>query len=252
MKILIVDDEIDAREALHILLKNYCPDDNEYYFASDVKEAVKKISTEQPQIVFLDVEMPVHRGFELFNFITNPTFATIFVTAYDQYAIKAFEVSALDYILKPVEPSHLIRAYNKAKEELEAVSLRERLEVLKNQITGSMANSKIVIPVAFGYEFVEASNIICVKADGAYSEIIMEGGANIVLSKRLNQLEEILPKDSFYRLNRSYVVNVNKIQLISKKEGGLVALSNGMEMPIQKESREQLIELLGARDQDKT
>ncbi|MEL6638988.1 MAG: LytTR family DNA-binding domain-containing protein [Bacteroidota bacterium] len=244
MNILLVDDEFNARESLHILLENYCPGPDQYFFAEDVRQALGVLADESIDVVFLDIEMPIHKGFELFNFIPNPSFSVVFVTAYDHYAIKAFEVAALDYILKPVEAQHLIRAYHKARDKNSQEQIQERLAILYQGIHQTPRNERIAIPIAFGYEFIEASDIVCVKANGAYSEIMLERGNPLHLSKRLNQVFEILPPSVFYRVNRSYIVNVNKIKSLSKKDGGFLQLTNQVEILLSKKVREALIDKL--------
>jgi len=242
MKLLIVDDEIDAREALHALLLNYCSNDDQYFFAASVSEALNVIREEAPDLVFLDIEMPEHKGIELFEFVPDPKFQVIFVTAYDQYAVKAFEVAALDYLLKPVEPKKLVRAYHRAAENKRSESLKTQVALLSSQLKGNIESPKIAIPVAFGHQFVKADHIVGARADGAYTELWLEGEDNLYLSKRLNLVAELLPTSQFYRLNRSYVVNLSKVTGISKKDGGMVYLSNGEEIPVNRETREKLME----------
>ena len=247
MKILIVDDELDAQNALHTLLLNYCNSADSYLFANNVVEAVNVIRKEEPNLVFLDVEMPRHSGFELFDFIKEINFQVVFVTAYDQYAIKAFEFSAIDYLLKPIEPKRLVNAYNRAAEKENHNDLRDRYIQLKNALTNNFNDYKITIPVAFGEEYIMASQIIAAKADGAYTELILEDKENLFLSKRISLIEKLFDDSNFYRLNRSYMVNLNKITKISKKDGGVVYLTNGYEIPINKEVRDKLSQKMNQR-----
>ncbi|MCT4582970.1 MAG: LytTR family DNA-binding domain-containing protein [Flavobacteriales bacterium] len=243
MKILIVDDEAGARETLRLLLENFISGKNEILEAESVPKAVKVIHEFNPELVFLDIEMPEYTGFDLFKFIPNPSFSVIFSTAYNEYALKAFEVSAIDYLLKPIIADRLVQAVNKVVKRNRSALTPDQIKTIKSlHEERSLDSSKLVIPVSQGYNFIRKDEILYAKADGSYTRIYLKGKDDLYLSKRLNLIEEVLKDECFVRINRSYIINFNKIAHISRALGGMVRMEDGHEISLSKEKRDFLIE----------
>lgn len=232
---ILVDDEINARENLRILLNNFCSNVKILGEATNVDEAVFAIKKYQPQIVFLDIEMPQKNGFQLLEEFDEIKFHVIFVTAYDSYAIKAFQVSAIDYLLKPIDISLLEKAIKKAEKYIENNSQGSRINLLqenKKEIT------KIAIPYKSDYAIVNVNDILFIEADRMYSVIYTVKGKEFVVAKKLNYYEALFSeKVVFIRVHRSWIVNINEIDTYSKKEKKIV-LKTKFKVPVSKSYKE--------------
>jgi two-component system LytT family response regulator len=238
---ILVDDEINARENLRFLLKDFCENINVLAEAANVDEAVIQIKKYKPQIVFLDIEMPQKNGFQLLKEFDEINFHVIFVTAYDSYAIKAFQVTAIDYLLKPIDVSLLEKAIKKAEKQIGNNSQGARINLLqenKKEIT------KIAIPYKSDYAIVNVNDILCIEADRMYSIIYTVKGKEFVVAKKLNYYETLFSsKEMFVRVHRSWIVNTNHIDTYSKKEK-IVMLSSELKVPISKSYKESFETLL--------
>lgn len=247
LNILIVDDERDARETLQLLIENFCNDVDIVAYAEDVPSAVKQLQSQQIDLVLLDIEMPVYSGFQLFDFIKNPSFGVIFTTAYDRFALKAFEVSAIDYLLKPIEADRLIIAIDKFRRKKAFQNYNERLNLFKESYENDNTTAKkIAIPVAHGFEFVKTEDIVYVQADGAYSEVHLVDERKIHLSKRLSIMDDLLGDSCFFRCNRSYIININHIKRFEKTEGGNITMSDDHRIPLSKDKKNTFEKLLSS------
>ncbi len=232
MKALIVDDELKARENLHCLLNEFCKNVQVVDEASNVDEAVLSIKKHQPDVVFLDVEMPRKNGFMLLEEFSEINFQIIFITAYDMYAIKAFEISALDYLLKPIDIERLKGAVLKATKSI------ENLEETKLKLRALQENKKelkkIAIPYKTDYAIVDVSDVLCIEADRMYSRLHTNTNRKYMVAKKLSYYEDVLcNKSNFVRLHRSWIVNLNKIRTYSKKEREVI-LDTKFKIPISK------------------
>ncbi len=236
IKAIIIDDEERARSSLSTLLGEYCPNIEIIAQCTNVPEGVLAINQKRPQLVFLDIEMPEYNGFELLSFFREVDFEIIFVTAYNEYALKAFEVSAVDYILKPVDIDKLQAAVEKAETRLNTFDMQNRLEVLKESFKTEQFN-KIALPVSEGLLFIDTSDIVYLEADGAYTEVWLKNGSKIVVSKKIKFFEEVLDKRvNFFRSHRSYIVNINFIKKYSKSDNALT-LDNGKTIIISRDRK---------------
>ena len=243
LKAIIVDDEDRARNTLSTLIKEFCPSVSIEAKCSNVLEAVEEIKRVQPDIVFLDIEMPEYNGFELFDFIQDVNFEVIFVTAYDQYALKAFEVSAIDYLLKPVEIDLLQKAIDKAAKKRTTENFKDQIGILKNVYKGEDVK-KIALPLLDGLTFVEISDIIVFAADGAYTNVVFRDKSKILVSKRLKFFEDLLENRLlFYRAHRSNLINLNYIQKYIKGKNSII-MDNGMEISLARERKQEFEDLL--------
>ncbi|MEZ5045644.1 MAG: response regulator [Chitinophagaceae bacterium] len=236
-KAILVDDEERARNFLSNLLQKHCPEIDIISLCSNVPDAVLAIHKWQPDLVFLDIEMPDYNGFELLQFFKEIDFEIVFVTAYSEFAIKAFEISALDYLLKPVDAEVLKQTVVKLKEKRSLVNISKRIEVFKEAYR-SDDFSKIALPVSDGILFVDIVKIVCLEASGAYTYVVLKDGSKVLVSKKLIFFEQVLEnKKTFFRIHRSYLINLNFIAKYFKGEG-LVLMDNQLKIPISKDRKQ--------------
>ncbi|HLP12961.1 MAG TPA: LytTR family DNA-binding domain-containing protein, partial [Flavobacteriales bacterium] len=226
MRAIIIDDEERARNTLSQLVEQFCPEVIIEASLANVPDGVMAINKLKPHIVFLDIEMPEYNGFELLNFFRDVDFEIVFVTAYNEYAFKAFEVSAIDYLLKPVDIDKLKTAVTKVAQKLQQFDMQKRLDLLKESISTEQFN-KIALPVADGLLFIDVPEIIYLEAEGAYTNVWLKNGSKILVSKKIKFFEEILDsRPNFFRSHRSYVVNINYLKKYNRAESSLT-LENG-------------------------
>ncbi|MGB5980677.1 MAG: LytTR family DNA-binding domain-containing protein [Nonlabens sp.] len=246
MKALIIDDEPKAREVLQILLEDHCPEVTEIFKAPNLLDGVALIKNERPQLVFLDIEMPQHSGLEIADFIDKEhfDFDIIFTTAYSDYAVQAFKLNAIDYLLKPLRPEKLKTALKRAIEFRGKTRLSERLMELKNSF--KEANfSKIALPYSDGIKFVEFDRIIAVKADGMYTEFHLLGNEKILVSKPLKHFTDILENvKMFYKPHRSYLINLKHIKEYVRKDGGYILMEGDLDVLISRDKREEFLSIV--------
>jgi two-component system LytT family response regulator len=246
MKVIIIDDERKARNLLNILISENCPKITEIFEAEDLLSGIELIKKEQPQIVFLDIEMPQHSGLEILDFIEkdNFNFEIIFTTAYSEYAIKAFQLSAIDYLLKPVRATQIKEAVEKALKHIGKSQINIKLEELKKSLASSNFN-KIGLPFADGFKFVDFNQIILLEADGMYTKITTVNESEILVSKPLKHFVSLLGKiKTFYRPHRSYFINLKYIKEYIKKDGGYIIMDNNETVSISKDKKEEFLAIV--------
>ena len=246
IRAIIVDDELKARNVLNVILTENFADVEVLELVEDVPAAVKSIHKHKPDVVFLDIEMPGYNGFQLLDFFETIDFKIIFTTAYSEYAIQAFQVSAIDYLLKPIQIEQLENALLKLQNRDE-VQNQELLENLKINIQGG-GIKRIALPTSGGVVFIKTEDIVYLKADGSYTHFILDGGKKIMVSKKIKEYEAALTADlQFYRPHRSYIVNASRITAYIKADGGSVTLDNGDSIPISRDSKEEFMGFLGMK-----
>lgn len=226
---ILVEDEKLSRDILSNYLQKYCPNINLVGQAENIKEGLKLIENNNLDLVFLDVEMPYGNAFDLLDQVKNRSFETVFVTAYNNYAIDALNAHASYYLMKPIEIDELIKAVN----YVESIMLKENAlqeKILVPITTG--VQGKITIPQQDGFEILETKDIMFCKADDNYTEIYLNTNKKKVVSKTLKYFDEILADSGFARIHKSYLVNVNEITKYVKGKGGSVILSNGKELSV--------------------
>ncbi|PHR71362.1 MAG: DNA-binding response regulator [Lutibacter sp.] len=246
MKVIIIDDEPKARKLLEILVVENCPKVTSVFSAEDLLSGIEMIKEEQPEIVFLDIEMPVHSGLEILDFIDKDqyNFEIIFTTAYSEYAIQAFDLSAIDYLLKPIRGEKIKEAVEKAIVNIGKSQINIKLEELRKNLNSSNFN-KIALPVADGIKFVNFNDIIMLKADGMYTAISLHSKPEILISKPLKHFVELLDKiPVFYKPHRSYLINLKYIQEYSKKDGGYIIMDNNESVSISKDKKEEFLTIV--------
>lgn len=240
---IIIDDEERARNTLSSLLLNYCPEIQVESTCSNVPDGVIAINKHKPDVVFLDIEMPDYNGFELLGFFREIDFDIIFVTAYSEYAIKAFEISAVDYILKPIDIDQLKNSVEKLKQKKLHSQMQEQIELLKESYKGSDIR-KIALSMSDGLTFVEIADIVLLEADGAYTTFYLKNGQKLLVSKKLKFYEDILSNRSFFfRTHRSYFINVNHIKKYSRSENAIL-MDNDFSVTISRDRKQEFEALL--------
>ena len=234
LKCIIVDDERNAREALqHILEKYFDQKIKILAQAQCVADAVDLIKLHQPDLVFLDVEMPNEPGFKLFNYFDDYNFNVIFTTAYDKYALQAIKCSALDYLLKPVDFIELRDAIKKIEQKNQQTFSKELINNLLSNFQPEQALfNKIAIPTKDGLQFEKINEIVYLEADGNNTIIYLRNNTQIVSSQLMKKFEEILPSQIFYRIHKSYILNINYLQNCNRIDGGKALLTNGITLDI--------------------
>ena len=247
MKILIIDNEAAVREILKGMIKQINPSMHDIDEATGVETGVSKINSFQPDVVFLDIEMDDGTGFDLLNKISAPTFQLIFTTAFNQYAIQAFKFSAIDYLMKPVDPVELANSLNKAMQNISQKDLRKQLEVLMQQVSGKAGHDKqIVLKDLDATYFVKVNDILYCSAEGAYTQFYFNQSDPILVSKNLHAYEELLTPSGFIRTHHSCLVNPAHIKMYDRKTESLV-LEGGHSVPVSQRKRDQVIQILESR-----
>ena len=231
MKTIIIDDERRARMNLSILLQEYCPKVNVVASCENLPEGVKAIRRLKPELVLLDIEMPGHSGLELLDFFdeNEVDFSIVFTTAYNEYAIQAFRISAIDYLLKPIHPDDLVQAILRVEKHQQRV---ESYKALKSNIKEDKFE-KIAVPSGSLLLFLNLCDIMYIKGEGAYSEVFMADKTKHTVSRNLKNFEEIIcVNPTFVRAHKSYIVNINFVTAYNKSDGGSLDLQNGFQVPV--------------------
>jgi two-component system, LytTR family, response regulator len=240
----IVDDEPYSCETLATLLERYCPDVKVLDICYSAASALKSINEQKPQLLFLDIEMPHMNGFELLEKLPDIDFELVFTTSYDQYAIKAFRFSALDYLLKPIDQDDLRKAVQKAVTSTDHVS-PQQIKVLLQKINHpSLVVNKLAIPTLEGLQMILIESIIHCEADRNYTIINIKGKQKIVASRTLKEIEELLDDYPFIRVHHSHIVNLNEVEKYVKGEGGYLMMSNGANIDVSRSRKEFLLKKL--------
>lgn len=245
MKVTIIDDEAKARNLLKILIEENCKNITDIQEAENLLDGVETIKKQQPDIVFLDIEMPGHTGLEILDFIDRDdfNFEIVFTTAYSEYAIQAIQLAALDYILKPVRASKVKEVVQKASSFLGKSKITKQIEELKN-VFQSSSFKKIGLPVSDGVEFVPFDDIVVMEADGMYTKIDT-ASTNYLISKPLKYFVDLLEKvTQFYRPHRSFLINLQHIKKYVKADGGYIVMDNEKSVSLSKEKTEEFVGLM--------
>jgi two-component system, LytTR family, response regulator len=221
IKTLIIDDEVRSRSILRTMVSRHCSNITISGEASTIDEALKLIQDIQPEIIFLDIEMGLGTGFDLLGQLPEINFQTIFVTAYDSFAIKAIKWSALDYLLKPVDPAELVASVNKA---IRAINNKDDKSSNEHTI---VKGNKIGLPCMEGLKFVDIAHIVRCEAKGAYTEFSFTDQKKLLVSKPLQVYEEILESYNFFRVHHSHLINLNCIKQYNKGRGGSIVMADG-------------------------
>jgi len=244
IKAILIDDEKNSRESLRKKLQVHCPNVQVIAECANGLEGIAAIEAHQPDVVFLDIEMPHMNGFTMLQQLPQKNFALIFTTAYNQYAINAIRHSALDYLVKPVEVTELVNAVAKVTEQQRQPIQSAQLSILEQLIAKETAPARIAVATQSGLEIIYISNIIYLEATGNYTYIYLSDEKPLLASKTLKEFEDILPTDQFFRIHNASLVNVSAIKKYNKGEGGQVVLTNGTLLDVARRRKEELMQLL--------
>lgn len=238
LRVVIIDDEADAVKFIEGIITEYCPNLEIAGTAHSAREGVSVISQTNPDLVFLDVQMPHGSGFDLLSSFPVKSFDVIFITAYNHYAIQAIKFSAIDYILKPVNISELIEAVNKVEQkrvskEYSNLNYTSLLENLKAPVP-----SKLAIPTNDGIEYLNTSEIIRIEADRSYSWFFLTDNRKHLVSRNLKEYQELLQDLNFFRPHNSHLINMIFVKKFIRHEGGYIEMTDGSNVPISRGKRD--------------
>lgn len=245
MRAIIVDDEKNNRENLQQMLSTHVPTVNIIATCASVLEARQTITKLRPDLLFLDIQMGDGNAFSLLESLSEHPFEIIFVTAYDNYAIRAIKFSALDYLLKPLDPLELIKAVEKAKTIIRQKQENVRMNNLLNNASVPDKHKKIAVSVADKIEFIEISSIIRCESESNYTTLFLTSGEKIIASRTLKEFDELLSPYRFLRVHQSHLVNLEEIKSYVKSEGGYIRMKDGTSVPISRQRRNHVMEILG-------
>lgn len=244
---IIIDDEHHCVRALLNDLQQHCPSIELADACYSAKEGIMAIRKHHPDLVFLDVEMPWMNGFEMLEVLGDVNFSIIFTTAHDEFAAKAFRISAVDYLLKPIDANDLKAAVQKVEKKMDEGSSLQHITNLLRNIRQPSADQKIALPQREGYEFIEVSSIIYCQAEGAYTKVFIQEKRPMLISRTLGDVEELLPPEIFQRIHHSTLINVTYISQFLRSDGGYIVLKNGEKLSVSKAKKEMLMARLGLR-----
>ena len=244
IKAIIVDDEKDCCETIAEHLRTYCREVEVTGIYHNGAEALPAILQQQPDLVFLDVEMPKMNGFEMLEQLSQVNFDIIFTTGYDQYALKAIRFSAIDYLLKPIDPNELQKAVQKILQRSQR-TISKQVEILMQRIhQPAKSISKIALPTMEGLQLIPVDTIISCESDGNYTTLLLKNRQKLLVSTSLKEIEEVLEDYSFVRVHRSYLVNLNEVEKYVKGEGGYLIMSDGSSVDVSRSKKDVLLKKL--------
>jgi two-component system LytT family response regulator len=244
IRCILVDDEKNALEMMEWLLKTYCPNVEIMAICNSAEQGIEAIHKFKPDVVFLDIEMPRMNGFDMLEKFDKLFFDVVFCTAYDQFAIKAFKYSALNYLLKPVDPDDL-KATVERIEERKAIPTKEQFDLLLQNINQPVKSTpqRIALTTNDGMIFVPTSDIIYCEAESNYTKVVLLGGKKIVVSKVLKDIDEALSGPDFCRVHSSFLINVNRIKKYVRGDGGYLIMDDDANISISRNRRQEFMDL---------
>jgi two-component system, LytTR family, response regulator len=244
---IVIDDEQHCIDALVADLSKNCSNVEVAAKCLSGKEGILAIKKYKPRLIFLDVEMPWMNGFEMLEMLDHIDFCIIFTTAYDKFAARAFRISAVDYLLKPVDAEDLKAAVYKAEEKILSSAGVVNIQNLLHNIKQPVQQQKIALPNRDGYEFVQVNSILYCGAEGAYTKVVFSDKHSLLISRTLGDIEEILPPEIFVRIHHSTIVNMNAVTHYIRTDGGYVVMNTNEKLMVSKARKEVLLEKLGLK-----
>jgi two-component system, LytTR family, response regulator len=243
IKAVIVDDEQNCVEMLEWLLKTYCPVVSVAAMCTSGEEGIKAIQKHKPDVVFLDIEMPKMNGFDMLEAIGDITFEVVFTTAYNKFAIKAFRYSALNYLLKPIDPDDL-QLTVKRIEEKKSFPGKQQLELLlQNMREANPKVNRVALSTGDGLIFVNTNEIMYCQAESNYTNVVLTNNLKILVAKTLKDIDETLSGKDFFRIHNSFLININEIRKFVRGEGGYIVMNDGTQITIARSKREEFFDL---------
>jgi len=242
---IIVEDEKHSRETLRGMLERYCKNVEIVAEADTYRGGLQVINEFNPDVVFLDIQMPDGSGFKLLEEVDEIKFEIIFTTAFDQFAIKAIKYSALDYLMKPIDPEELVKALKKVESKMSKQEVNQNIQVLLDNIKSKDADpQKIVLSTSEKIHIIETDQILRCESDNYYTNFFLLDGKKILVSKTLKENEELLGGHNFIRPHKSHLVNVKYIKGFLRNDGGYIEMNDGSRIPVSRRKREKIIEII--------
>ena len=243
IRTILIDDENNALEVLEILLKKYCPIVEILEKCNGGKAGIDAIEKHQPDLVFIDIEMPHINGFDVLTATKNYKYKIIFTTAYNQFAIKAFKFSAIDYLLKPIDFEELKEAVNKISSSENHTTFEENLQKLMFQLQ-KPKEKRIALPVNNSLQFFDFEDIIRIESESNYSHIFLIDKRKITLTKTLKEVEEKFLGQNFFRVHQSHLINLNHIDKIYKGENAYLVMKDETQISISRHRKDEFLDLI--------
>jgi len=244
-RVLIIDDEMDARSVLKKYLADYCPRHDVVGEASGVEEAFRLIREVQPDLLFLDIEMGDGTGFDLLDRFPSLNFHVVFTTAFDDFALKAFKYSAVDYLLKPIAPEDFIQAIDRASQK-QIQNLGHLMQMVQAPEPKKVFE-KIALPSQEGLTLMDLKDIVRLQSDGGYTTFWDNSGEQCLVSRTIGEYEELLPDGQFLRVHSSHLINLDCVKKFLREDGGFALMADGSKVPVARRRKEQFVELLRRR-----
>jgi two-component system LytT family response regulator len=245
MKLIIIDDESHAREALSLMVELYYPEASVTATFAGIQKAVETIRNTKPDVLLLDMEIGEERGSDILKYFPRPTFKVIFITAYQHYALEAFRCAALDYLLKPVDPDLLVSALDKAADLTGLENLAGKIDIFLSNTSGSDKNTKrLALKTADDIHIVNIRDIMYCEADHSYTIFHLADDTRIMVSNTLGDYEDMLNSFGFVRIHKSYLLNMDYLSRYEKADGGNAILKNNTSLPVSIRKRDQFIQSL--------
>ena len=246
IRTILIDDEEDSLTSLQYDINNYCPDVQIIACYSSPLAGLEAIKSQNPELVFLDIQMPEMNGFELLESLDTIDFQIIFVTAFDGFALRAFDFNAVDYLLKPVQREKLVRAVQKITKKNSGFLDTGDIKAILHNIGFQQQNriKSIAIPTAQGYLMIHSDEISHLRAENNYTWVYCIDGKKHLVSRQIKKLEEHLPKPDFFRTHKSYVVNIRQTVRYVRGQGGYLVLKDGSEVPVSRNRKSGLMTVL--------
>jgi two-component system, LytTR family, response regulator len=244
MTAILIDDELNCLDALEADLNEYCPEIKILAKFQSPLIALEQLKVLNPTIVFLDIEMPFLNGFEFLKKVENINFEVIFITAYDQFAIKAFQFSAVDYLLKPVDSNLLIQAVQKVKKYSKTFD-NQRLSLVLENLKNIQQNTNLFgLLTSSGIEFIDSDKISIISIEDEQTTVYLINGEKIVTSKTMKEMEKTLENRNFLRVHLSYIINLNQVKKYINGDGGELLMNDGRIIPVSRNGKPKLLSLL--------
>ncbi|MES2589299.1 MAG: LytTR family DNA-binding domain-containing protein [Bacteroidota bacterium] len=245
IKAVIIDDEPNNSELISNLLQKFCKEVEICGMADSVQSGYACIEENKPDLVFLDIEMPDGTGFDLLSYFDTIDFKVIFITAHSEFAIEAFKVAAVDYILKPLSPPALISAVKKASEVISKSDLNQKVKLLLNQVSAQNKDKKVVLKTLERIYSVNSSEIIRFESEGSYTTVYFQEGKKIVVSKLIKEFDEMLSAQNFARVHQSHLINMDYFFCYEKSDNHIIMKDNS-EIPVSSRKKEYVLSLINS------
>jgi two-component system LytT family response regulator len=242
IRTVLIEDERKSMMTLETLLERYCPEVEIVGTGSNVEQGIKVLNDSHPDLVFLDIAMPDGDAFDLLNRLGKIDFSIIFITAYNEYALKAFEFSALHYLLKPVNYMDLQQAVQRYQKTRPGDSIQSQLQVMNHNLQNHF--DKITLPGSDGLEIIALRDIIRIEAASNYSMVYLTNKDTLIISKTMNQFEEILRNSNFIRIHNTHMVNLEHVKKYQRGQGGMVILGDGTQLAVSRSRKNDFLERL--------